>query len=131
MHKDLIDLLLFLEFPVLLGLAAKRLAPCLRAFWVASSQLNHTFDLLNLFAHACVQLYFHSMQVEVDVLSETDKESQWLLNATLLCEVVACCQLLKMLNLFADLLIEITPFVYFWFSDPGQSLETCCGNSLS
>lgn len=93
MHEHLVDLLLLLEFPVFLGLAAERLAPSLSALGVASGELDDSLDLLYLLAHACMQLYLHRVQVEVNVLTEANQEGQRLLNASLLREVVARSQL--------------------------------------
>lgn len=93
MHKHLVDLLLLLEFPVFLGLATERLAPSLSALGVASGELDDSLDLLYLLTHACMQLYLHRVQVEVNELTEANQEGQWLINASLLREVVACSQL--------------------------------------
>jgi hypothetical protein len=70
-------------------LAAERLAPSLSALGVASGELDDSLDLLYLLTHACMQLYLHRVQVEVNVLTEANQEGQRLFNASLLREVVA------------------------------------------
>jgi hypothetical protein len=93
MDEDLLDFLLLLELPFLLRLSTERLSPGLGALGVPSGHLDYALDLLYLLAHRCVQLDLHRVQVEVNILPETDQERQRLLDAALFGEVVACSQL--------------------------------------
>ena len=58
-NKYVFNLGFFLELPIIMGLPSKVLSPGLGTFRVTAGKFDDSFNLVNFFTHACMQLYFH------------------------------------------------------------------------
>lgn len=73
---------LFFQLSVLVTNASMSLLPVFGSFGISFGQLNNTLEGVNSGSHSGVQLCLDGVQVIVDVLSEADQESQWLLDTS-------------------------------------------------
>ena len=96
MDENFFNLFLFLELAFAFPNTNVLLFPVLGSWWVSSCLNNDTLECFDSWPHFLVQLLFHWVQVEGNVLSKARNESQGLFDS--LCSRYVCLSQLYMSN---------------------------------
>ena len=90
MDEDFLGFLFFFQLTVRLTNAYMLLFPVLGANRITACLNDDALKCLDSLAHLLVELLLHRMQMEGQVLTEADKETEWLLDR-LRCGNVCLC----------------------------------------
>ena len=84
MDENFFDFFLFLKIALIFPNTNMLFPPVFGSYWVSSCLNNDTLEGFDTLSHFLVQLLFHWVQVEGDVLPKTCNEGQGLFDAFVL-----------------------------------------------